>query len=466
STAVALSHEMFDGVLMLGVCDKIVPGLLVAALRFGHLPTIFVPAGPMTSGISNSEKALTRERYARGEIDRDALLLSEEKSYHGPGTCTFYGTANSNQMLMEIMGLHVPGAAFFNPYTPMRSALTAAAARRITQITALGNEYRPVGRLIDERSMVNAIIGLLATGGSTNHTIHLIAIAAAAGITIDWDDFGQLSSITPLLARIYPNGKADVNHFHAAGGLGCVIRQLLDAGLLHDDVETVTGHGLDDYAQEPKLDGTTLQWQPSPAHGSDDAIISTVKKPFSETGGIKILQGPLGRAIFKTSAVPSDRMIIKAPARVFDSQEAVLEAFRNGEFTEDVVIVVTYQGPGSNGMPELHKLSPPIGAMQEQGLRVALVTDGRMSGASGKFPAAIHLTPECKAGGTLSRVRDGDMMLVDADSGRLEIDVAESELAARDPAPPPDHQPGLGRELFRVFRHAVSDAEKGASSIY
>lgn len=466
ATAIALSHEMFDGALMLGVCDKIVPGLLIAALRFGHLPVVFVPAGPMTTGLSNSEKAHTRELYALGKVGRDELLASEEKSYHGPGTCTFYGTANSNQMLMEIMGLHVPGAAFFNPQTPMRHALTAAAARRILEITAQGDDFRPVGHLIDERSIVNAIVGLLATGGSTNHTIHLIAIARAAGITIDWTDFGDISAVTPLLARIYPNGKADVNHFHAAGGLGCVIAQLLDAGLLHGDVETIAGPGLARYATEPKLDAQgSISWHASPQRGADPAIIGTMDEPFSATGGIKVLTGNLGRAIFKTSAVPPDRLVVRAPARVFDGQQSVIDAFQSGELDHDCVVVVRFQGPGANGMPELHKLSPPLGALQERGRRVALVTDGRMSGASGKFPAAIHVTPECATGGALARLRDGDPMVVDAERGELRVEIEASEFAAREPAPPPGPTPGLGRELFGVFRRATSEAEQGASSI-
>ncbi|MBT8137380.1 MAG: phosphogluconate dehydratase [Gammaproteobacteria bacterium] len=465
ATAVALSHEMFDGALMLGVCDKIVPGLLIAALRFGHLPVIFLPAGPMTSGISNSEKAHTRELYAEGKIDREELLRSEEKSYHSAGTCTFYGTANSNQMLMEIMGLHIPGAAFFNPHTPMRSALNAAAAKRVIEITALGDEYRPVGKIIDERSIVNAIVGLLATGGSTNHTLHLIAIARAAGIRIDWNDFAQLSDTVPLLARVYPNGKADVNHFHAAGGLGCIIRQLLDAGMLHANVNTVMGEGLDYYAREPVLDNETLAWRESPARGLDDNIIGSITTPFDSTGGIRLLTGNLGRAIFKTSAIPPDRNVVEAPARVFDRQEDVIAAFTAGEFTEDVVIVVRFQGPAANGMPELHKLSPPLGALQERGLRVALVTDGRMSGASGKFPAAIHLTPECAAGGPLQRVRDGDVIRVDARNDSLEVRVSDAELEQREPATVPQPAGGLGRELFQVFRSATSDAESGALSV-
>ncbi|MBT8143668.1 MAG: phosphogluconate dehydratase, partial [Gammaproteobacteria bacterium] len=345
SAAVGLSHEMFDGVLMLGVCDKIVPGLLMAALRFGHLPAIFVPAGPMTSGISNSEKARTRELYAMGKVSREELLRSEEASYHGPGTCTFYGTANSNQMFMEIMGLHVPGSAFYNPGTPMRQALTEAAAARITEITALGDDYRPIGRLIDERSIVNAIVGLLATGGSTNHTIHLVAIARCAGISIDWNDMAELSAIVPLMCRIYPNGKADVNHFHAAGGLGCVIGQLLDAGLLHGDVETVAGAGLEHYASEPILDDKGgLHWKPAPRQGADEAIIGTVDEPFQPTGGIRVLEGNLGRAIYKTSAVPADRLVVEAPARVFDDHHDVVEAFKNGNLNEDCVVVVRFQG--------------------------------------------------------------------------------------------------------------------------
>ncbi len=466
ATAVALAHEMFDGALMLGVCDKIVPGLLIAALRFGHLPAIFVPAGPMTSGISNSDKARTRELYAMGKASREQLLESEEGSYHGPGTCTFYGTANSNQMFMEIMGLHIPGAAFYNPGTPMRRALTAAAADRMTRITALGDDYRPIGRLIDERTIVNAIVGLLATGGSTNHTIHLVAIARAAGILIDWDDFGELSACVPLLTRIYPNGKADVNHFHAAGGLGCVIGQLLEAGLLHGDVETIAGPGLARYAAEPLLgeDGT-LSWRDAPARGADPAIIGSIAEPFQSTGGIVVMEGNLGRAIYKTSAVPRDRLVVEAPARVFDDHDDVVAAFGRGELTEDCVVVVRFQGPGANGMPELHKLSPPLGAMQGNGLRVALVTDGRMSGASGKFPAAIHVSPECVAGSTLARLRDGDIIRVDAKAGRLQALVDEATFAAREPAVQPATRDGLGRELFAVMRAASTSAEQGACSL-
>ncbi|MDH3587995.1 MAG: phosphogluconate dehydratase [Gammaproteobacteria bacterium] len=465
ATAVALSHEMFDGTLMLGVCDKIVPGLLIAALRFGHLPAIFVPAGPMPSGIPNTEKARTRELYAEGKIDRAELLASEEQSYHGPGTCTFYGTANSNQMLMEIMGLHVPGTAFFNPYTSMRTALTAAAARRITEITAMGDDYRPVGKIIDEHSIVNAIVGLLATGGSTNHTIHLVAIARAAGLTVDWDDFSNLSRETPLLARVYPNGKADVNHFHAAGGLGCVMRQLLDGGMLHDEVETVMGRGLSNYAREPLLQDNQLTWRDSPAQASDGNVIASLNEPFSQTGGIRVLEGNLGRAIYKTSAVPADRLIVEAAARVFDSQEDVLEAFNQGELDRDVVVVVRFQGPGANGMPELHKLSPPLGSLQQRGLRVALVTDGRMSGASGKFPAAIHVSPECIAGGELAKVRDGDIIRLDAENDRLELKVSATELAQREASTAASDITGMGRELFGVFRRAACGAERGASCI-
>ncbi len=464
STAVALSHDMFDGALYLGVCDKIVPGLLIAALSFGHLPAIFVPAGPMTSGISNSEKARTRQLYAEGKVDRDALLESEEKSYHGPGTCTFYGTANSNQMLMEIMGLHIPGAAFFNPGTPMRDALTRGAAVRMSQITAQGDEYTPVGRMIDERAVVNGIVGLCATGGSTNHTIHLIAIARAAGIAINWDDFAELSAVTPLLARVYPNGKADVNHFQAAGGLPLVIRELLSGGLLHNDVRTVMGQGLDSYCREPWLDDGELAWREAPASSLDTNIVASLDTPFSSEGGIGLLRGNLGRAVVKTSAVPDANRVVEAPARCFDDQDAVLEAFRNGELDRDVVVVVRYQGPRANGMPELHKLTPALGVLQDRGFRVALVTDGRMSGASGKIPAAIHVTPECLAGGPLARVGDGDRIRVDTVDGVLAAEVSDTELAGRRVTHPDltANEHGIGRELFAAFRACADGAEDGA----
>ena len=400
ATAVALSHNMFDAVLCLGVCDKIVPGLLIGALQFSHLPVIFVPGGPMPSGLSNDEKARVRQRFAKGEVGRDALLDSEARSYHSPGTCTFYGTANSNQMLMEVMGLHLPGAAFVNPNTPLRDALTVAAATRAVAISALGAEYTPIGRVVDERAVVNGIVGLLATGGSTNHTIHLVAIARAAGIFINWDDFRDLSDVVPLVARVYPNGKADVNQFHAAGGMGYVIGELLDAKLLHGDVTTVAGEGgLHRYREEPALHDGTLAWHAAPSESRDASVLAPASAPFSADGGLKLLVGNLGRAIIKTSAVKAEHRVVRAPAIVFDNQEAVMAAFDRGELQRDFVAVVRYQGPRANGMPELHKLTPLLGVLQDQGFHVALVTDGRMSGASGKVPAAIHVTPECLAGG-------------------------------------------------------------------
>ena len=467
STAIALSHNMFDAALCLGVCDKIVPGLLIGALQFGHLPVIFVPGGPMASGVSNDEKARVRQRFARGEVGRDALLESEEKSYHGPGTCTFYGTANSNQMLMEVMGLHLPGAAFVNPGTPLRDALTRAAAARAAAITALGDDYTPIARVIDERAIVNGIVGLLATGGSTNHTIHLVAIAAAAGVTITWDDFRDLSAVIPLIARVYPNGKADVNHFHAAGGMGYVIGQLLDAGLLHADVTTVAGAGgLERYRQEPWLDGDRLSWRNAPADSGDPTVLAPASVPFSPDGGIKLLTGNLGRAIAKTSAVKAEHRVVRAPARVFDSQEAVMAAFDRGELRHDVVAVVRFQGPRANGMPELHKLTPLLGVLQDQGFSVGLVTDGRMSGASGKVLAAIHVTPECLAGGPLALVRDGDLIVIDADRGTLTADVPADVWAARAPATADLRagQHGFGRELFGTFRANALGAEQGAAT--
>jgi len=465
STAVALSHNTFDAVLCLGVCDKIVPGLLIGALSFGHLPVIFVPAGPMTSGLPNDEKAKIRQLYAEGKVGRDALLESEVKSYHGPGTCTFYGTANSNQMLMEVMGLHLPGAAFVNPNTPLRDALTSAAAKRVAGLTALGDDYRPLAEVIDERAIVNAIVGLHATGGSTNHTIHLIAIARAAGIVIDWDDFAELSSVVPLLARIYPNGKADVNQFHAAGGLAFLIRELLDAGLLHGDVKTMAGDGLGVYAEAPVLDSAELRWQPAPAVSGDLGVLRPAAEPFSAEGGLKRLAGNLGRAVIKTSAVKPEHRIVAAPARVFDSQEALQAAFKRGELNRDFVAVVRFQGPRANGMPELHKLTPPLGVLQDQGYKVALVTDGRMSGASGKVPAAIHVSPECLAGGPLAKVRDGDWIELDAEAGLLRVQVADAEWLARTPATVDlaANDYGCGRELFAAARQVVGSAEQGAT---
>ncbi len=465
STAIALSHNMFDAALCLGICDKIVPGLLIGALQFGHLPTIFVPGGPMASGVSNDEKAKVRQRFAKGEVGREALLESEEKSYHGPGTCTFYGTANSNQMLMEVMGLHLPGAAFVNPDTPLRHALTAAAATRALAITALGAEYTPIGEVVDERTLVNAIVGLLATGGSTNHTIHLVAIARAAGVVITWDDFRDLSEVIPLVARVYPNGKADVNHFHAAGGMGYVIGALLDAKLLHADVRTVAGDGgLERYRQEPWLDDGQLAWRDAPSVSGDSTVLSTVSAPFSTDGGMKLLTGNVGRAIMKTSAVKAEHRTVRAPAIVFDSQEAVMAAFDRGELQRDFVAVLRYQGPRANGMPELHKLTPLLGVLQDQGFHVALVTDGRMSGASGKIPAAIHVTPECLAGGPLARVRDGDMMRLDAETGVLEAEVPAPQWMTRTLVVPDlsHYHQGLGRALFGAFRANALGAEQGA----
>ncbi|WP_414639820.1 phosphogluconate dehydratase [Arenibaculum sp.] len=466
ATAVALSHDMFDAALLLGVCDKIVPGLLIGALSFGHLPTILVPAGPMTSGMSNPEKARIRQLHAEGKLGRDALLEAEAASYHGPGTCTFYGTANSNQMLVEIMGLHLPGASFVNPGTPLRDALTAAAGRRIVELSALGPTPAPIGEVVDERAVVNAMVGLLATGGSTNHTIHLVAVAAAAGIRIAWDDFADLSARVPLLARVYPNGTADVNHFHAAGGMAFLIGELLDAGLLHGDVLTVAGEGgLERYRAEPRLDGDAAVWRPGPRDSLDPAVLRGVASPFAGDGGLKILSGNLGRAVVKTSSVKPEHRVVEAPARVFSDQAGLQAAFQAGELDRDVVAVVRFQGPKANGMPELHKLTPALGVLQDRGFRVALVTDGRMSGASGKVPAAIHVTPECAAGGPLARVRDGDVIRLDAERGILQALVDPAEFEARIPAAPDlsGNAAGTGRELFAAFRHAVGGAETGAS---
>ncbi|WP_412766141.1 phosphogluconate dehydratase [Skermanella cutis] len=466
ATAVALSHDMFDGALMLGVCDKIVPGLVIGALSFGHLPTIMVPAGPMTSGLPNAEKSRIRQLYAEGKVGRDALLDAESKSYHGPGTCTFYGTANSNQMLMEIMGLHLPGAAFVNPGTPLRDALTAAAGKRVLEITALGNQYTPAGEVVDERAVVNGVIGLLATGGSTNHTIHLIAMAHAAGIKLTWEDFADLSGVVPLLAKVYPNGNADVNHFHAAGGMAFVIRELLDAGLLHEEVRTVAGDGgMRRYAEEPTLEGEKLAWRPGTAVSLDGKVLGTVEAPFAKDGGIKVLDGNFGRAVIKTSAVKPEHRFVEAPARVFTDQAELQAAFKRGELHRDFVAVVTFQGPKANGMPELHKLTPPLGVLQDLGFKVALVTDGRMSGASGKVPAAIHVTPEAASGGMIARIRDGDRVRLDAENGILEVLLDAEEFAAREPASPDltGNRFGTGRDLFGAFRALVGGAEDGAS---
>jgi phosphogluconate dehydratase len=466
STAVALSHQMFDAAVYLGVCDKIVPGLIIGALSFGHLPAVFVPAGPMTSGLPNDEKGRIRQLYAEGKVTRDALLEAEAQSYHGPGTCTFYGTANSNQMLMEIMGLHLPGSTFVNPGTPLRDAITRASAKQALSITALGNDYRPIGRIYDEKAVVNGIVGLLATGGSTNHTLHLIAMAAAAGIAVTWKDFAELSAAVPLLSRVYPNGKADVNHFNAAGGMGFLIRELLGAGLLHEDVQTIMGTGLAGYTKEARLgaDGE-LVYADAAAISGDDSVLRPSARPFQPTGGLNMLDGNLGTAVIKSSSIPADRHVIEAPARVFHSQEELQKAFKSGELNRDVVAVVRFQGPKANGMPELHRLTPPLAVLQEKGFRVALVTDGRMSGASGKVPAAIHLTPEAAEGGPIAKIRDGDMIRVDADAGTLEVLADAAEFHARPPVRidlSANHQ-GTGRELFAAFRAITGSAAQGAS---
>ena len=465
STAVALSHQTFDAAVFLGICDKIVPGLVIGALSFGHLPAVFIPGGPMTSGLPNNEKSRIRQLYAEGKASRAELLEAEAKSYHAPGTCTFYGTANTNQMMMEIMGLHLPGAAFINPNTPLRDALTQAATRRALAMTAAGNEYTPMGVMLDERAFVNAVVGLHATGGSTNHTLHLLAMAAAAGITLTWDDLSDLAEVTPLLARIYPNGSADVNHFNAAGGTGFVIRELLEAGLLHEDVRTVAGGGLSAYAAEPLLTEGQVTWRSPPPTSGDERVLRGVKNPFQATGGLRLLDGDLGRAVIKTSAVAPERHIIEAPARVFHSQEDVQTAFKAGELDRDVVVVVRFQGPKANGMPELHKLMPPLGVLQDRGFKVALVTDGRLSGASGKVPAAIHVTPEAGDGGAIGKIRDGDVVRVDGVNGHLTVRVPAAEWDARAQASADlsaDHV-GVGRELFAPFRQAVSSADTGAS---
>jgi phosphogluconate dehydratase len=466
ATAVALSHNMFDAALYLGICDKIVPGLLIGALHFGHLPAVFVPAGPMTSGMSNSEKVRIRQLYAEGKLSRADLLEAESKSYHDAGTCTFYGTANSNQMLMEAMGLHMPGSAFITPNTPLRDALTAAAARQSVQLVAHGKQYTPVGRVVDEKAIVNAIVALLATGGSTNHTLHLVAIAKAAGMVINWDDFSDLSAVVPSITRIYPNGAADVNHFHAAGGTGFVIRELLDAGLMHDDVLTILGASLRAHCTQPTLDGDKVTWRDAPAVSGDDTVLRRAAEPFAPDGGLKLLSGNLGRAVIKISAVKHEHRRVHAPALVFHSQQAFMSAFKAGELDRDFVAVLTFQGPRANGMPELHALTPALGILQDKGRHVALVTDGRMSGASGKVPAAIHVTPEVLAGGPFGLVRDGDMILLDGEAGILQAEVpaAEWEQRQTEAIDLAENQVGMGRELFALFRNAVSTAEEGATT--
>lgn len=466
ATAVALSHNVFDAALCLGVCDKIVPGLLIGALRFGHLPAVFVPAGPMPSGIPNEEKSKVRQRAAAGQATQEELLAAEAASYSAPGTCTFYGTANSNQMLMEVMGLHLPGSAFVPAGSPLREALTRHAATRVVALTAGRPDHTPLGLLVDERTIVNGIVGLLATGGSTNHTLHLVAIARAAGIRIDWSDFDELSSQVPLLARVYPNGSADVNAFHRAGGMGFLVRELVDAGLLHEDVMTVAGPGLRSYAQVPELgpDGR-LQWREAPAQSGDETVLRPATRPFAPTGGLRLLTGNLGRSIAKVSAVKPEHQRLVAPAVVFESQEALQAAYHAGRLEKDFVAVVRFQGPRANGMPELHQLTPPLANLQDRGFKVALVTDGRMSGASGKVPAAIHVSPEALAGGPLAKVQDGDLIELDLANGRLGIQVDPAEWSMRPTASPdPGHDRGLGRELFGLFRAHATEAETGATS--
>jgi len=464
STAVALSHDMFDAAVCLGICDKIVPGLLIGALSFGHLPTVFIPAGPMVSGLSNKEKARVREDYAAGRIGRDELLEAESAAYHSPGTCTFYGTANSNQMLMEFMGLQLPGGSFVNPGTELRGRLTDEAVATVLDITQLGERYTPIGEIVDEKAIVNGIIGLLATGGSTNHTIHLVAVAAAAGIRIDWDDIAELSTAVPLLARVYPNGVADVNHFHAAGGLGFIIRDFLANGLLHADVRTILGDGLDTFAQEPFLAGDGIEWRAARETSMDEEILRPSSNPFDSEGGMRVADGKIGRAIIKVSAVEPEYRAIQAPARVFSSQAEFTQAFNDGELERDFVAVLPGQGPRAIGMPELHKLTPYLGVLQSRGFRVALLTDGRMSGASGKVLAAIQVSPEALADGLIGRIRDGDMIEIDAAKGLLDVEAGD-DIEARPPVPidlEKSHA-GMGRELFAAFRQSVTSAEAGAT---
>lgn len=467
ATAISLSHQMFDGVLCLGICDKIVPGLLIGALRFGHLPTLFVPAGPMPSGLPNKEKLKVRQLYAEGKVGREELLEAESSSYHSAGTCTFYGTANSNQMMMEAMGLQLPGGSFVNPDSPLREALTREAAHQITRITEQAGAARPLGHVVDERSIVNAIISLLASGGSTNHTIHLIAMARAAGLLINWDDFDQLSSAIPLLARVYPNGKADINHFHAAGGTPYLFGQLMASGLMHADANSCWGDSMSDFAQEPYLQGETLAWKPAVAKSLDSDVLTDPGAPFDAEGGLKLLTGNLGRGVIKVSAVAPEHQVVTAPAVVIGSQHRLKELFDRGDLNRDCIVVVRYQGPKANGMPELHKLTPLLGVLQDRGFNVALVTDGRMSGASGKVPAAIHVSPEAAAGGLLAKVRNGDVITVDATKGVLSCSVSDTEFSKRDGGPyEEDCSRGVGRELFGNFRKVVNSAEEGATVLF
>jgi phosphogluconate dehydratase len=469
ATAIGMSHNMFDGALYLGVCDKIVPGLLIGALSFGHLPAVFVPAGPMPSGITNKEKARARQAYAVGKIGREELLTAESASYHSAGTCTFYGTANSNQMMMEMMGLHLPGSSFINPYTPLRDELTKAAATQVLKFTAMGEDYRPIAHVVCEKAIINAVIGLLATGGSTNHTMHLVAIARAAGIVLNWDDFDNLSKAIPQLAKIYPNGAADVNHFQAAGGMGVLIQELLNHGLLHEDILTIANErGMKSYCQEPRLIEDKLVWEAVPAASLDLDVLSTVEKPFAAGGGLHVMRGNIGRGVSKLSAVSAEHQIVEAPAIVFDDQEDMLAAFKRGELEKDFVAVIRFQGPRANGMPELHKLTPPLGVLQDKGFKVALVTDGRMSGASGKVPSVIHVCPECEMGGPLAKVLTGDIISLNLQTGDCNVLVDEAEFNARVPQPnsAKNHHYGMGREMFGGFRLGASSAETGASNLF
>jgi phosphogluconate dehydratase len=465
STSVSLSHAMYEGVAMLGICDKIVPGLLIGGLRFGHLPTIFVPAGPMPSGLANKEKVRVRQLYAEGKASREDLLEAESASYHGAGTCTFYGTANSNQMLMEVMGLHIPGSAFINPGTKLRSALTRAATHRLTEISLGSNDYRPLGLCVDERAIVNASVGLLATGGSTNHAIHIPAIARAAGIVIDWADIDELSSVVPLIARVYPNGSGDVNHFHAAGGIGYCIATLLEAGLLHRDIMTVSHGDLSEYTKEPALDGEKLIWRDAPPASLDETMLRPASNPFQGDGGMRLVTGNLGRGTFKTSAVDPSRWTIEAPAAIFNDQDDAVAAFKAGELNRDVIVVIRFQGPRANGMPELHKLMPSLGVLQDKGFKVALVTDGRLSGASGKVPAAIHVVPEALGGGPLARLQDGDIIRLCGHEGQINALIDEAVWGQRAAVAQPAQVVGVGRELFAMMRLGADDAEKGGSAM-
>lgn len=468
SAAVGLSHNMFDSGIMLGICDKIVPGLVMSALTFGHLPFVFIPAGPMESGIPNKEKARVRQLYAQGKVGRDELLKSESASYHSAGTCTFYGTANSNQLVVEVMGLHLPGSSFVNPGTELRDALTTAASVQATRITDLGTDYRPIGHIVDEKSVVNGIVALLATGGSTNHTMHLVAMARAAGIIVNWDDFDALSSVTPLLTKIYPNGQADINHFQAAGGMALLFKELLRGGFLHNDVKTICGDSLELYTKEPKIIDGKLTWVDAPNVSGDPEVISTIENPFKNDGGLSVLEGNLGRAVIKTSSLREGKTVVKAPAVVFESQHDIDAAFNAGKLDKDCVVVVRFQGPKAVGMPELHKLTPPLSVLQDKGFKVALVTDGRMSGASGKVPAAIHLYPEALDGGLIAKVQDGDLIEINADENIVKLHVSDEELAKRTPFMKDlsDEREAMGREMFNGLRQLLTTPEEGAACVF